>query len=156
MNVRRRDILKHIGSGSAFAALLASGLLRPVTAFAAQWNKPSFESKDMAAAMKNLDAASAVESKDIVLTAPAIAENGAVVPISVVSNIPNTTRISILVEKNPFPLAGSFEMAEGALPDVGVRLKFSQTSNVRAVVTAGGKAYMTQKEVKVTAGGCGG
>jgi sulfur-oxidizing protein SoxY len=156
MNMSRRSILKHLGTGGTFAALLVSGLMRPITAFAAQWNKPGFESKDMAAAMKNLDAAAAADSKDIVLTAPAIAENGAVVPISVVSNIPNTTRISILVEQNPFPLAGSFELAEGALADVGVRLKFSKTSNVRAVVTAGGKAYMTQKEVKVTAGGCGG
>lgn len=156
MNATRRNILKQLGGGSALAALLVSGLMRPVTAFAAQWNKGSFESKDMAAAMKNIDAAAAVDSKDIVLNAPAIAENGAVVPISVVSNIPNTTRISILVEQNPFPLAGSFELSEGALADVGVRLKFSKTSNVRAVVTAGGKAYMTQKEVKVTAGGCGG
>lgn len=156
MNLTRRTLLKHLGTGGAFGTLLISGLMRPITALAAPWSKPSFESKDMAAAMKNIDAAAAVESKDIVLTAPAIAENGAVVPISVVSNIPNTTRISILVEKNPFPLAGSFDMAEGALPDVGMRLKFSQTSNVRAVVTAGGKSYMTQKEVKVTAGGCGG
>ena len=156
MHVTRRNMLKHLGSGGAFAALLVSGLMKPLTAFAAPWNKPSFESKDMAAAMKNLDAAAAIESKDIVLTAPAIAENGAVVPISVVSNIPNTTRISILVEQNPLPLASSFELAEGAVADVGIRLKFSKTSNVRAVVTAGGKAYMTQKEVKVTAGGCGG
>ena len=156
MNVTRRNLLKHLGSGGTFAALLVSGLMHPIAAFAAPWNKPSFESKDMAAAMKNLDAATAVESKEIVLTAPAIAENGAVVPISVVSNIPNTTRISILVEQNPMPLAGSFELAEGAVADVGVRLKFAKTSNVRAVVTAGGKSYMTQKEVKVTAGGCGG
>lgn len=156
MNVTRRNLFKQLGGGSALAVLLGAGLMRPLAAFAGPWNKPSFESKDMAAAMKTLDATSAVESKDIVLTAPAIAENGAVVPISVVSNIPNTTRIAILVEKNPFPLAGSFDMAEGALPDVGVRLKFLQTSNVRAVVTAGGKSYMTQKEVKVTAGGCGG
>lgn len=156
MNVTRRNLFKHIGGGGVLAVLLGSGLMRPLAALAAPWSKPSFESKDMAAAMKNIDAAGAIESKDIVLNAPAIAENGAVVPVSVVSNIPNTTRISILVEKNPMPLAGSFELSEGALADVGVRLKFSQTSNVRAVVTAGGKSYMTQKEVKVTAGGCGG
>ena len=156
MTITRRSILKHLGSGGTLAALLATGLMRPLAVFAGPWEKASFQAKDMAGAMKSIEAAGAVDSKDIVLNAPAIAENGAVVPISVVSNIPNTTRISILVEQNPFPLAGSFEMTEGALPDVGVRLKFSQTSNVRAVVTAGGKSYMTQKEVKVTAGGCGG
>jgi sulfur-oxidizing protein SoxY len=145
-----------MGAGSALAAMLVTGLMRPIQALAAEWNKAAFEAKSVADAMKSIGTSAAAESKDIVLTAPSIAENGAVVPISVVSNIPNTTNISIFVDKNPFPLAGSFEFANGALPEVSVRLKFSDTSSVRAVVMAGGKAYTTQKDVKVTAGGCGG
>ncbi len=156
MNETRRGVLKRLGAGGAFAALFATGLLRPLKAMAAEWNNAAFEAKDVAGAMKDIGAAGAPDSKDIVLNAPGIAENGAVVPVSVVSNIPNTTKISILVDGNPFPLAGSFDFANGALPDVGVRLKFSKTSTVRAVVLAGGKTYTTQKEVKVTAGGCGG
>ncbi len=156
MNVMRRTVLRSMGAGSAQAALLVTGLIRPIQAFAADWSKAAFEAKSVVEGMKAIGAAGAVESKDVLLTAPAIAENGAVVPVSVVSNIPNTTSISIFVEKNPMPLTGSFEFANGAVPDVAVRLKFSDTSVVRAVVMAGGKAYSASKEVKVTAGGCGG
>lgn len=154
MNVSRRSILRGMGAGGLMA--LFAGIIRPIQALAAEWSKAAFESKDMAGALKSIGAGSATESKDVILTAPPIAENGAVVPITVVSNIPNTTSISLLVEKNPLPLVASFEFMNGALPDVNVRLKFSQTSVVKAVVMAGGKAYSAQKEVKVTAGGCGG
>ena len=77
-------------------------------------------------------------------------------PVDVVSNIPNTSSISILVDKNPFPLSASFEFSNGALPEVSARLKLSQTSMVKAVAKADGKFYTAQKEVKVTIGGCGG
>ncbi|HTY98746.1 MAG TPA: thiosulfate oxidation carrier protein SoxY [Rhodocyclaceae bacterium] len=156
MNEMRRSALQRLSRGGALAVLFAAGLMRPIKALAAEWSSAAFEAKDVPAALKGIGAAGAAESKDVVLNAPGIAENGAVVPISVVSNLPNTTQISILVDANPFPLAGSFDLANGALPDVGVRLKFSKSSTVRAVVLAGGKTYTTQKEVKVTAGGCGG
>lgn len=152
MTMTRRSALLRLGG---IGTLLAAGLLRPLQALA-DWNKAAFEAKDVAGAMTGIGAAGAAESKDIVLNAPGIAENGAVVPISVISNIPGTTEISVFVDQNPFPLAGSFRLSGDALPDVGVRLKFSKTSTVRAVVIAGGKAYTTHKDVKVTAGGCGG
>lgn len=155
MNVMRRTVLRGMGAGSALAAMLVTGLVRPIQAFAADWNKAAFEAKGVADGMKAIGAGGAAESKDIVLNAPANAENGASVPISVVSNIPGTTSISIFVDKNPYPLAANFEFANGALPDVSIKLKFSDTSVVRAVVIAGGKAYSSQKEVKVAAGGCG-
>ncbi len=156
MNVLRRTFLKSMGAGTAMAALVVTGLLRPLQAFAAEWNKAAFEAKDVPGALKGLGATGAVESKDLLLNAPTIAENGAVVPISVVSNIPNTTHIYILVDKNPFPAAVSFEFANGALPEVAVRLKFSETATVRVIARADGKVYTTHKDVKVTAGGCGG
>ncbi|MGZ8198308.1 MAG: thiosulfate oxidation carrier protein SoxY, partial [Burkholderiales bacterium] len=86
---------------------------------------------------------------------PDIAENGAVVPVAITSKIPNTQSISILAEKNPFPLAATFDLANGADPYASVRLKLGQTSNVRAIVKADGKFYTAVKEVKVTVGGCG-
>jgi sulfur-oxidizing protein SoxY len=131
--------------------------LRPTAVWAADWNKAAFEAKETAAAMKSLGANATADSKDLTVKAPDIAENGAVVPVDVVSKIPNTVSISVLVDKNPSPLSASFDFAEGAEAEVSVRLKLSQTSNVKAVAkTADGKYYVAQKEVKVTVGGCGG
>jgi sulfur-oxidizing protein SoxY len=90
------------------------------------------------------------------MDAPEIAENGAVVPISVSSTLDNVTSISILVAENPNALAASYRIPEGTLPSVANRLKMAKTTNVIAIVEAGGKLYSTTKEVKVTVGGCGG
>jgi sulfur-oxidizing protein SoxY len=146
----RRAIVK---AGTGATLLLGAGLLTAGRAFA--WNKQGFESKAAADAVKSLGAGSMADSKDIVITAPDIAENGAVVPVSVTSRIPNTQSISIVAEKNPFPLAASFDVANGSEPYVSTRLKLGQTSNVRAVVKADGKFFTAVKEVKVTVGGCG-
>jgi sulfur-oxidizing protein SoxY len=91
-----------------------------------------------------------------VIEAPQIAENGAVVPVEITSNIPGTSSIAVLIDKNPFPLAGKFDFMEGALPFVKVNLKMGETSEVRVVAMAGGRNYVATKEIKVTIGGCGG
>jgi sulfur-oxidizing protein SoxY len=122
---------------------------------AAEWNQDAFSAKAVNDALKSLGASNMIESKDIVITAPEIAENGAVVPVAVASKIPNTQSISIIAEKNPFPLAASFNVANGSEGYVSTRLKMGETSNVRAVVKADGKFYTAVKEVKVTIGGCG-
>lgn len=155
MNRFRRGFLKFAGGLAALAAAGGTALLRPAEAWAAGWNKAAFESKALADALKSLGAANAAESKDIVITAPDIAENGAVVPVAVTSRIPNTQQISIVAEKNPFPLAATFDVAEGGEGYVSTRLKMGQTSDVWAVVKAGGRYYVAKKEVKVTVGGCG-
>lgn len=156
MEMSRRALLKGMGSTSVLAAAVAAGVLKPTLVLAADWNKSAFEAKDITNAMKGLGAGGAGEHKDLILKVTEIAENGAVVPVDITSNIPNTSSISVLVEKNPQPLSASFTFANGALPDVSVRLKMGQTSMVRAVAKADGKFYTVQKEVKVTAGGCGG
>jgi sulfur-oxidizing protein SoxY len=97
-----------------------------------------------------------VQSNDITITAPEIAENGAVVPVGVASKIPNTQAVYVLVEKNPNVLAAGFNIPAGTEPNVTTRVKMGQTSNVYAVVKADGKFYVASKEVKVTLGGCGG
>jgi sulfur-oxidizing protein SoxY len=136
-------------------ALAAAGLLTSAPAQAATWNKQGFDAKSYGDAVKGLGAENLIESKDITITAPDIAENGAVVPVAITSKIPNTQSISIIAEKNPFPLAATFDVSSGVEPYASVRLKMGQTSNVRAIVKAGGRFYTTAKEVKVTVGGCG-
>ena len=147
--LQRRGLLK------GAAALVLAGLLKPVAALAA-WNKAAFSSKTSADALKSLGMPSAEASGSIVIEAPQIAENGAVVPIEVTSNIPGTTSLVVLVEKNPFPLVAKFDLMEGALPFVKINAKMGETSDVRVVATAGGKHYQATKEIKVTIGGCGG
>ena len=139
----------------AFLAALGVLLLKPLAALAA-WNEQAFGAKSAADALKSLGAPSPAPSKDIVIEAPQIAENGAVVPIEIQSNIPGTTALVVLIEKNPFPLASRFSFLEGALPFVKLNVKIGETSDVRVVAQAGGRYYTATKEIKVTIGGCGG
>jgi len=136
-------------------ALLAF-FFKPLAALAASWNKDAFGAKNAADVLKGLGASGAAPSKDVVIEAPQIAENGAVVPIEIVSNVPGTTSIVVLIEKNPFPLAGVFEFMDGALPFVRLNVKMGETSDVRVIAEAGGRRYTATKEIKVTIGGCGG
>jgi sulfur-oxidizing protein SoxY len=154
MNNLRRSFIKFSGSVGALVVAGAAGLLRSAESWA-QWNKAGFESKVLADALKSLGAGVPAESRDIAITAPDIAENGAVVPVAVTSRIPNTQQISIIAEKNPFPLAATFEVANGAEGYISTRIKMGETSNVWAVVKAGGKYFAAKKEVKITVGGCG-
>lgn len=156
MDQLRRMLLKGAGAGGALAAAVAAGLLKPTEVWAADWNKVAFDSKDLEGALKGMGVAAPTDSQEVTIKAPDIAENGAVVPIEVASKVPNTQQISVFVEKNPNPLAASFDFANGAQPTVAVRLKMGQTSNIKVVAKADGKFYTASKEVKVTIGGCGG
>ena len=153
MRVERRRLLRAAGG---LAAVVVAGLLKPLSALAASWNKDAFAAKSAPDALKSLGAAGIEASNAIVIEAPQIAENGAVVPIEIASNIPGTTAIAVLVEKNPYPLVAKFEFMEGALPFVKINTKMGETSEVRVVATAGGKHFTATKEIKVTIGGCGG
>ena len=155
MDVLRRSFLKLTTGAGVLTAAAAAGLVKSGQTWAATWNKSGFESKAAADALKSLGASNLIDSKDIAITAPDIAENGAVVPVAVTSKIPNTQSISILAEKNPFPLAATFDLSGGSESYVSTRIKMGQTSNVRAVIRADGKFYTAIKEVKVTIGGCG-
>ncbi len=157
MDALRRTLLKGAGATGAVAAAIAAGVLKPGQVLAAEWSRAAFEAKDVAGALKAAGAGSPAESKDIVIRAPDIAENGAVVPVDVISNIPNTVSLAVLVDKNPLPLTAAFDFSNGALPEMALRVKMGQTSLVEAVAkTADGKHYVAKKEVKVTVGGCGG
>ena len=103
-----------------------------------------------------MGSADAAASDQIKLKAPDIAENGAVVPITVTSKIDGTTNMSILVATNNTPLTSTYELGPNTEGYISTRVKMAKTSDVIAVVKAGGKLYSTKKEVKVTIGGCGG
>jgi len=136
-------------------AALAAFAAKPLAVLAA-WNEAAFGAKTPQDALKGIGAANATPSKDIVIEAPQIAENGAVVPIEITSNVPGTTSIAVVLEKNPFPLAARFDFKEGALPFVKLNVKMGETSDVRVVATAGGRHHTASKEIKITIGGCGG
>lgn len=156
MDRKRRTVLQS-GAGAGLLALLAGvGLLKPSEVFAARANDAAFKLEKLDEVLKALGVTSAAESGDIVLTAPDIAENGAVVPVELESKLPNTESVMVLIEKNPTPLAASFHFHEGSLPRVKTRVKMGQSSDVYLLVKADGKFYQVKKEVKVTLGGCGG
>ena len=152
----RRLLLK----GVALVALIGLGAkLGLPPAFAAandKYPEDAFKQKSIDDTLKLLYGKTAEPSDKIKLDAPEIAENGAVVPISVSSSLADVTSISILVAENPNALAASYRIPAGTVANVANRLKMAKTSNVIAVVEAGGKLYSAAKEVKVTVGGCGG
>ncbi len=157
MDARRRKVLKSGGGATLLTLLAAAGWLEPGDALAADaWNKAAFEAKTLDEAYKAMGGTPA-QSKDIVFfSTPDIAENGAVVPIGVTSNIPKTESIAILIEKNPNMLTASFDIPAGTEPSLTTRVKMGQSSNVYALVKADGKYHVASKEIKVTLGGCGG
>ena len=145
MNALRRALL----------GIVALGLAKPWAALAA-WNKEAFGAKTADAALKGIGIGAATPTRDLAMEAPEIAENGAVVPVEITSNLPGTTSIAVLVDKNPFPLVGTFDFTAGAVPFVKLNLKMGETSEVRVIAQAGGRSYVATKEIKVTIGGCGG
>lgn len=152
----RRDVLKAGGGAGLLAMLAAAGFVTPGKAVASDWNKAAFEVKTVPEAFKALGAGTPANSADILMKAPDIAENGAVVPIGIESKIPGTESIAVLIEKNPNPLAAAFDIPAGTETTVTTRVKMGETSNVYALVKANGKYFVAKKEIKVTLGGCGG
>jgi len=156
MTIKRRTFMKGTLAGSAIGVAVGAGLLTPRAVLAA-WPKQAFESKSTADALKALHgSAEAASSGDITVKAPDIAENGAVVPITISTTLGDLKSISIIAEKNPVPLVATYDMGSTAEGYISMRIKMGKTSNVMAVVNSGGKLFEAKKEVKVTIGGCGG
>jgi sulfur-oxidizing protein SoxY len=156
INLERRNALKAGGSFGLLALFGAFGLLKSGAA-RAEWNKAAFSSKAMDEALAAMGITNVENSATAIqLTVPEIAENGAIVPVTVASTLAKVEQISIFVDKNPNVMAASFVLPAGTEALVTTRVKMGQTSSVVALVKADGKYYRTSKEVKVTAGGCGG
>ena len=149
MTIHRRKFL-HTALGVAAAILVV-----PLKAFAAR-PKAAFGAEKYDDVMNTLFNSTTTDSSHVSIKAPDIAENGAVVPITVKTDLANAESVSIIVPNNPNPLAASFELTPSSGGLVSTRIKMAKTSDVHAVVKAGGKLYSASKEVKVTIGGCGG
>lgn len=153
MNQCRRTFLRAGLATGAIAA--AAGLLTPRSVLAA-WPAQAFSAHSVDGALKALGDAAGNESTDIKVQAPDIAENGAVVSVSVSTTIPNVESISVLARDNTNPLAASYLLSKETEGYISSRIKMRKTADVIAIVKAGGKYYTAKKEVKVTLGGCGG
>jgi sulfur-oxidizing protein SoxY len=150
MQYTKRTLMK---GGLALLALAAL----PRALLAAVWPEKAFNANGMKAALVELLGTDVTTTTDqITLKVPEIAENGAVVPVSIQTALENVESISIVVEKNPRPMVANFEIPPGTLADVSSRIKMAETSDVMAVVKTSNGIYSTSKQVKVTIGGCGG
>ena len=152
----RRELVKSGGGVTLLALVAAAGWLRHDDALAADWNRAAFEAVSVNDVARLWGGAAPVQSREISFhSTPDIAENGAVVPVGVTSAIPRTDAIAILVEKNPNMLAAVFDIPAGTEPSLLTRVKMRQSSNVHALVRAGGRFYVATREVRVTLGACG-
>lgn len=155
MNRGRRNWLRHGARLSVLVGLFASGLRRPLHAWAAtQWNAIAFAARDLATALAASNIRQPLESSELALDAPDAAENGALVSFTASSRIPDTTALTFVVDKNPFPLSARFEFSNGALAEVSLYLRMDKTSPVRVIAQAGDTFYSAQREVAVTLSGC--
>ena len=155
-STKRRIFLKGSLATGALGIAVSTGLLTPRVSLAA-WSKAAFEAKDVDGAVSALYGASGMTDSDKVsIKAPDIAENGAVVPVTVTTSIDGASSISIIADKNATPLTAEFTLGPGTQGYVSTRIKMGKTANVIAVVKAGDKLFSASKEVKVTIGGCGG
>ena len=148
MNRTRRHVLRTI-------SVLTGVMTFPLRLIAAQWNHKAFNEVVFADSLKSVGAIDLVESDLIKLKTPEIAENGAIVPIQVSSEIQGTERIFVFAEKNPQPLVASFTFGKGVDPFFATRIKMGESARVHVVVLARGKYFVASRDVKVTIGGCG-
>lgn len=148
----RRALLRR--SATVAALLVTVGALpRPAQA---AWQQAAFEARTMGELMRVLGAGTPVESREVSLNAPDIAENGAVVPLGLSTNLPGVRRMLLLVEKNPNLLSAAFDITDAVDANFNLQVKMGQSSNVFAVaLMADGRVLFAQKDVKVTLGGCG-
>ena len=155
--LNRRTFLKGTLAGGVLTVAASAGLLKPTQVLAAAWPKSAFDAKTTDAAISGLYGnATVAPNLAIKIEAPLQAENGAVVPITVSTTLPNVESIAILVEKNATPLICNVALMNGAQGYFKVRMKMGKTSDVKVIVKAGGKLHSASQQIKVTVGGCGG
>lgn len=156
MDTTRRIILKATMAAGTLAVAAGANLLTPSTVLAA-WPAKAFEAKKMDAAMDAVTGkARPTASNDIKVDAPDIAENGAVVSVTVTTTLPKVESISVYVPVNAFPLSASYILSNQMETSITGRIKMAKTADIVAVIKSNGKLYTAKKAVKVTLGGCGG
>ena len=153
--MKRRTFLKGTVASGMLGVAASAGLLMPRMVLAA-WPKAAFDAKKIDDGLNALyGSASTTASGDIKIKAPDIAENGAVVPISVSTGM-KASSIAVLIKENPSPVTCSYELGGDTVGFISCRVKMGKTSDLIAVVKSGGKLYSATRKIKVTIGGCGG
>jgi sulfur-oxidizing protein SoxY len=156
MNLLRRKLVKTAVFVGGTVSLLGTGVLLPQRVLGA-YATDAFAARDVDGALSGSLGSVEHSASDLVkLKAPDIAENGAVVPVTVSASMDNVDSISIIVAANPGPLTSTYMLSSSCEPFVSTRIRMAKTSDVIGVVKANGKLYSATKEVKVTIGGCGG
>ncbi len=149
--MNRRKFLG-LGLGVAAVALAPASL----SAIDFRATKPkAWTAKKVDEAVKEVFGTSATTKGKVKLKGPDIAENGAVVPISISSKLAGST-VAVFQDANPEATVAVFTVPANGLIDYKLRIKMAKTGTVTAIVQADGKLYSASKMVKVTAGGCGG
>ena len=112
--MKRRVFVKGSLAASTLAVAAGAGLLSPTRVLAAAWPENAFGQRPEADALNAFFGTSEVtESDQVALKAPLQAENGAVVPIKVMTTLPNVESIAVVVEKNPAPFTTGLEVMGG-------------------------------------------
>jgi sulfur-oxidizing protein SoxY len=155
MYINRRKALQAGGGAGVLGLFVAAGVITPQEArAAAARNDAAFEAKNVRDAIRAFGADAAARSDRITITGPDIADNGAFVPVSVSSTLPNVELIALLVERNPAPLAAVFMMTPDMEPFVATRVRMGETSDVHALIRSDGRLHVAQRRIVVTLGGC--
>lgn len=153
----RRKFLRDGIRSSLLMSLLGSGLLRPGRVLASEWKSRAFTARSTAEALQQLGVSNTTESREIVINAPEIAENGAKVDVEITSNLPGARSLLLLADRNPMPLCAEISFSGNALPYAKLQIKLAESTQLRALVrTSDGRTHVAIREVKVTLGGCGG
>ena len=153
----RRKFLREGIRSSLLLPLLGSGLLRPGRVLASEWKSRAFTARSTAEALQQLAVSKATESRDIVINAPEIAENGAKVDVEITCNLPGARSLLLLADRNPMPLCAEISFSGKALPYAKLQIKLAESTQVRALIrTNDGRTHVAIREIKVTLGGCGG
>ena len=151
---KRRLFLKSAVATSSLGVAISAGLLTP-SAVLASWPETAFTAKSSEDAINALFGATATQSDKVIVDVNDVAENGAIVPVTIKTSLENVENMSILINENTSPMTASFNLQPEFGDSVSIRVKVAKPSDIIGVVKAGGKLYSNKKHVKVTQGGCG-
>lgn len=155
MSELRRKFLK-ASANALILPWIGTGLLIPQCVLAADWRREAFEAGNIDDALTASSHAQAVETNDITINAPDIAENGARVEIEILSKIPGTRSLAVFADHNPTPLNAILTFSGQAMPYAKVQLKLAEDTRLRVVAkTTDDKRYVAYRDIGVIVGGCG-
>ncbi len=149
--LNRREALQRAVQAAGLLASLGCWLGNAWSAYPAR----AFEAKGVEAALKAMGGALPVESRDVTLMGPDVAENGAQVALTVSTTLAQVKRVLVLVDKNPAALVAAFDVTPEIEANFQLRTKMQESSAVHAVaMLADGRVLFARKDIQVVMGGC--